>query len=185
MAKVGRVLLTAEAIQARVEELAREISRDYAAAGDLLLVGVLRGAFIFLADLVRRLTVPSHVDFIAVASYTAGTSPGAVRLVMDLRSDIRDRHVLVVEDIVDTGRTLDYLRRMLAARGPASLRCCAIVRKPDCLEVEAPLDYLGFDLPDRWVVGYGLDYRDQHRGLPFIAEVAPEEAGEAPPEEER
>ena len=168
------VLLSTETIRNRVDELAEQISADYALAEDLLLVGVLRGAFIFLADLSRRLTVPCRVDFLALSTYDqASTLPGAVRLVMDLRSDIAGRHVLVVEDIVDTGHTLRYLLGNLAVRKPASLKSCALLRKPDRLEVDAEVDYLGFDIPDVWVVGYGLDFDDKHRTLPYIGIVTP------------
>ena len=135
---------------------------------ELLLVGVLRGAFIFLADLSRRLTVPCSVDFIALSRYEHGAEPaGDVRLIMDLRVPIAGRHVLLVDDIVDSGVTLDYLMRMLRARGPASLKICALTRKPR-VSADAPLDYLGFDIPDRWVVGYGLDYGNRWRTLPYI-----------------
>jgi hypoxanthine phosphoribosyltransferase len=168
---VERPLLTAEQIAGRVGELAAEISRDYAGR-EVLLVGVLRGAFIFLADLARRLEVPNRVDFIALASYD-GVESGAVRLLMDLREDSAGRDVLLVEDIVDRGRTLAYLLRLLAARKPASLRTCALLRKPARVEVEATVDYLGFDIPDEWVVGYGLDYADQHRTLPYVGVVRP------------
>jgi hypoxanthine phosphoribosyltransferase len=169
--RVERTLLTEEQIAARVRELAATISEDYRGE-EVLLVGVLRGAFIFLADLARRLTVPNRVDFIALASYV-GAESGAVRLLMDLRQDIAGRHVLLVEDIVDRGRTLAYLLRLLGARGPASLRCCALLRKPARMEVAAAVDYLGFDIPDEWVVGYGLDYADQHRTLPYVGVVRP------------
>jgi hypoxanthine phosphoribosyltransferase len=171
-----RVLIGEEEIQARVGELARRIDADHAGVEDLLLVGVLRGSFIFLADLARRLTVPHAVDFIALSSY-AGTDTepsGAVRLIMDLRSPIAGRHVLVVEDIVDTGHTLAYLRDTFAARHPASLKACSLVRRPDRARVEVALDYLGFDIPDVWVVGYGLDYADRHRTLPYIGVVDPD-----------
>jgi hypoxanthine phosphoribosyltransferase len=168
---VERTLLSAEQIRARVGELAATISADYAGR-EVLLVGVLRGAFIFLADLSRRLAVPNRVDFIALSSYQ-GAESGAVRLLMDLREDIAGRHVLLVEDIVDRGRTLAYLLRLLGARKPASLACCALLRKPARLEVAATVDYLGFDIPDEWVVGYGLDYADQHRTLPYVGVVRP------------
>ena len=168
---VERTLLSEEQIAARVDELAATISADYRGE-EVLLVGVLRGAFIFLADLARRLSVPNRVDFIALASYS-GAESGAVRLLMDLREDIAGRHVLLVEDIVDRGRTLAYLLRLLSARGPASLRCCALLRKPARVEVAATVDYLGFDIPDEWVVGYGLDFADQHRTLPYVGIVRP------------
>jgi hypoxanthine phosphoribosyltransferase len=168
---VERTLLSEAQIDTRVRELAAAISADYRGE-EVLLVGVLRGAFIFLADLARRLTVQNRVDFIALASYD-GTESGAVRLLMDLREDVAGRHVLLVEDIVDRGRTLDYLLRLLGARRPASLRCCALLRKPARLEIAATVDYLGFDIPDEWVVGYGLDYADQHRTLPYVGVVRP------------
>lgn len=162
-------LLTESQIRHRVTELAAEISNDYRDIDELFLVGVLRGAFIFLADLSRQLEMPRRVDFIALASYLQGDQRAdAVRLIMDLRSDIRDQHVLIVEDIVDTGRTLEYLVKTLQARHPASLKTCALVRKPARHEVPVSIDYLGFEIPDVWVVGYGLDYSDQHRTLPYI-----------------
>jgi len=163
------ILISERAIAARVDELARQISADYADVDDLLLVGVLRGAFIFLADLSRRLTIPCRVDFIALSHYEQGATPlGAVRLIMDLRVAVTDRHVLLVEDILDSGDTLVYLKRMLEARRPATLKTCALTRKPDRLPTDVHLDYVGFDIPDRWVVGYGLDYNDQFRTLPYI-----------------
>jgi hypoxanthine phosphoribosyltransferase len=173
---VREVLFDEETIRQRVEELAAEISRDYAEEEDLLLVGVLRGAFIFLADLARRLTVPNRVDFMALASYDQGAHrSGAVRLVLDLRHDIAGEHVLVVEDIVDTGHTLAFLLETLRARRPASLKTCSLLRKPSRLEVAAPVDYTGFDVPDVWVVGYGLDYSGQGRTLPYVGVVEPQE----------
>ena len=163
------VLISEAAIGRRVEELARQISRDYAGAGELVLIGVLRGAFVFLADLSRRLTVPCRVDFVALSSYGHGsTSGGAVRLVMDLRVNIAGNHVLVVEDIVDSGHTLAYLVAILQARHPASLKTCVLTRKAGRLETDVALDYVGFDIPDRWVVGYGLDYSDRFRTFPYI-----------------
>jgi hypoxanthine phosphoribosyltransferase len=151
-----------------VDELARRISADYAGVTELLLVGVLRGAFIFLADLSRRLTVPCRIDFIALSRYEQGSEPGPARLVMDLRTPVAGRHVLVVEDIVDSGHTLAYLLGMLRARHPASLKTCALTRKPGALEMDVSIDYVGFEIPDRWVVGYGLDFNDQYRTLPYI-----------------
>lgn len=167
------VLISEAAIQDRVTELAEQISRDYAGKGPLLLVGVLRGAFIFMADLARRLTVPVQIDFIAVSSYGDSSTSGAVRLILDLRKSIEGRHVLVVEDIVDTGYTIEYLRRTLSARRPASLRVCALLRNPDRLQIDVPLGYVGFDIPNVWVVGYGLDLGDAHRNLPYIGVVEP------------
>jgi hypoxanthine phosphoribosyltransferase len=171
--EVPAVLIPEAAIQARVQALAREISADYrdARAEEVVLVGVLRGAFIFLADLARRLTVPRRVDFLMCSTYGAATEAGAVNLLMDLRSDVRGAHVLIVEDIVDTGRTLRYLLDVLAARGPASLKTCAFVRKPDRVKVPVSIDYLGFDIPDVWAVGYGLDCGDCHRTLPYLGAV--------------
>lgn len=170
-----QVLLSEEAITGRVDALARQISADYAGRGELVLVGVLKGAFIFLADLARRLTVPHRVDFIALSSYQNATqSTGIVRLIMDLRTSIEGKHVLIVEDIVDTGYTLEYLGRTLGARQPASLKVCVLLRKLDRHEVEVSIDYLGFDIPDAWVVGYGLDYADRYRTLPYIGVIEPE-----------
>ena len=171
-----RVLISEEAIQAKTAELAEQISADYADVDDLLMVGVLKGSFIFLADLSRRLTVPRSVDFMALSTYGNGTdTDGAVRMIMDLRRNIAGRHVLVVEDIVDTGHTLSYLLRNLAARQPASLKTCVLVHKPDRREVHAQIDYLGFEIPDVWVVGCGLDWAEKYRTLPYIGVVDPEE----------
>ena len=170
------VLISEEEIQTRVAELAAQISADYADTGDLVLVGVLKGAFIFLADLARRLQIPRTIEFIAVSSYDSGSkSTGAVRLVMDVRGNIENRHVLVVEDIVDTGHTIKYLTGMLESHRPASVRTAALVRKAERAEVDVEVDYLGFDIGDEWVVGYGLDYAEQHRTLPYIGVVTPED----------
>lgn len=169
--ELARVLYTEDQIRARVLELSREISADYADIETVFLVGVLKGAFIFLADLARCLEVRHVVDFIAVSSYgSRGASSGAVRLLMDLREPIENKHVIIVEDIVDTGQTLGYLIDTLRGRRPASLRTCAFLRKVRG-GTPFPIDYLGFDIPDVWVVGYGLDLADQHRTLPFIAEL--------------
>lgn len=177
-----KVLISEAAIAERVGQLAAQISRDYAAADSLVLVGVLKGSFIFLADLSRRLSIPRTVEFVALSSYGAGArSTGEVRLVMDLRSAIAGKHVLVVEDIVDTGHTLDYLMRLLRARGPASLAACALVRKPERREVDVEIAYLGFDIPDRWVVGYGLDIGERFRTLPFIGYLDEVPRTEEPP----
>lgn len=177
-AEAPRVLIAEADIRRRVTELARRIDADYADADELLLVGVLRGAFIFLADLARQLEIPHRVDFIALSSYESGsTFAGGVRLIMDSRISVSGRHVLVIEDILDSGRTLAYLLETFAARHPASLRSCALVRKPG-QEVDVDLDYLGFDIPDEWVVGYGLDYGDRYRTLPYIGVVQPVEPGE-------
>ncbi|MDY6876897.1 MAG: hypoxanthine phosphoribosyltransferase [Chloroflexota bacterium] len=166
---IERVLLDEEMITARVRELAAQISAGYADVEDLVLVGVLKGAFVFLADLARRLTVPHAVDFIALSSYNRGTAgTGEVRLIMDTRASVTGRHVLIVEDIVDTGCTLNYLLGTFRARQPASLRACVLLSKPECRRIEVPVDYLGFEIPDVWVVGYGLDYADRFRTLPYI-----------------
>lgn len=171
-------LLTEQDIRGRVGELARQISTDYADSQELFLVGVLRGAFIFLADLARQLTVPHRVDFIALASYEDGDERAqAVRLIMDLRSDVQGKDVLVVEDIVDTGHTLAYLKQSLAARHPASLRSCVLTCKTSRQQVPVSIEYLGFEIPDVWVVGYGLDFGDQFRTLPYIGIYGPPSEG--------
>lgn len=173
-ADLARILVDEDTIQRHVQELARQIEQDYAGVERLYLVGVLKGAFIFLADLARALTIPHVVDFIAVSSYgKAGAVSGAVRLLMDVRDPIEGEHVLLVEDIVDSGQTLNYLYRTLKGRNPASLKTCALVSKPG-YELDAPLSYLGFEIPDVWVVGYGLDYADRYRTLPYIAELKPD-----------
>ena len=170
------VLISEEEIQTRVADLAAEISADYADADDLVMVGVLKGAFVFLADLSRKLTIPRTIEFIAVSSYESGSkSSGAVRLVMDVRGNIEGKHVLIVEDIVDTGHTLKYLIGMLESHRPASVRTAALVRKAERAEVEVTVDYLGFDIGDEWVVGYGLDYAERHRTLPYIGVVTPDD----------
>ncbi len=175
---VDRILLDEETIQRRVDELAAQISADYRDVDQVTLIGVLKGAFIFLADLSRRLTVPHHVDFIALSSYDRGAvSTGAVRLIMDTRAPVADQHILIVEDIVDTGYTLDYLVRTFRARRPASLRTCVLLSKPERRRMEVPIDYLGFEIPDVWVVGYGLDYADMYRTLPYIAALKREVYG--------
>ena len=167
--------MSEDAIRERVAELARQISKDYGGVASLTLVGILRGAFIFLADLSRRITVPRRVDFIALSSYESeSTTAGAVRLIMDVRAPLEGEHVLVVEDIVDTGLTLDYLLRTLRARGPKSLKSCVLLEKPERLKVKVPIDYLGFTIPDQWVVGYGLDAADRYRCLPYIGVVEPQ-----------
>ncbi len=172
---IKRVLLAQQTIQKRAGELAAQISADYADAQDLVMVGVLKGVYIFMADLTRSLTLPTHVDFIALSSYNqSATSTGEVRIIMDTRARIRNRHVIIVEDIVDTGYTLEYLHSLFLARHPASLRTCVLLSKPDRRQVEVHIDYLGFEIPDVWVVGYGLDYSDEYRTLPYIAELMPE-----------
>ncbi len=169
---LSRILISEEEIQARVKTIAGQISRDFATVNRLYLIGILKGAFIFLADLSRQLTVPHCVDFMAISSYGRTTSSGAVRIIMDLRESIEGQHVIIVEDIMDTGNTLNYLYRILKDRNPASLHTCVLTyKKKPGVTLEIPLDYLGFEIPDVWVVGYGLDYADKHRTLPFIAEL--------------
>ena len=170
--------LHAEAdIQQRVRELATEIDEAYAATEHLVLVGVLKGSFMFLSDLAKHLTVPHRIEFIAVSSYGDRESEdhtGAVRLIMDVRHDLAGADVLVVEDIVDTGHTIAYLKELLTARHPKSLGLCTLLHKPDRTEAEVKIDYLGFTIPDVWVVGFGLDYAERHRTLPYVAELPPE-----------
>lgn len=174
-ANAPKQLITEEQILHRVDELAGRISADYADREEVVLVGVLKGAFILLADLARRLTVPRSIEFIAVSSYEDGDVPsGAVRLVMDVRSSIEGKHVLIVEDIVDTGQTLRYLIDMLKSRGPASVRTCVLLHKEHSTEVDLDIDYLGFTIGDEWVVGYGLDYAEQDRTLPYIGVIDPQ-----------
>ncbi len=170
---IPKPLIGEAEIQRRVDELAGEISRDYAGVVEVFLIGVLRGCYIFLADLSRRLSIPRRVDFIAVSSYH-GAESGAVRLIKDVQTDIEGKHVLIVEDIIDSGQTLQYLQETLNARRPASLKTCVFVRKECRRDVEVKVDYLGLEIPDVWVVGYGLDYADQYRALPYIAALEPE-----------
>ncbi|MGD0455075.1 MAG: hypoxanthine phosphoribosyltransferase [Solirubrobacteraceae bacterium] len=166
---LGEVLVTAEDLQRRVVELGEEISRDYAGKS-LLLVGVLKGAVFFLSDLMRYIDIPVEVDFMAVASYGSATdSSGVVRILKDLDAAIEGRDVLIVEDIVDSGLTLQYLMRNLGSRNPRTLEVCALLTKPERRKVDLPTRYVGFEIPDRFVVGYGLDYAERYRNLPFVA----------------
>lgn len=167
---IERVLVDQEALQRRVAELGLEISADYTGK-DLVLVCVLKGGITFLTDLMREITIPHEVDFLAISSYGVGQreSTGAVRLVMDLKGDIAGRDVLIVEDIVDSGQTMDYLLRLFRARQPASLSVCTLLSKPSRRTVHVPLDYVGFDIPDEFVLGYGLDLDEKYRNLPFVA----------------
>jgi hypoxanthine phosphoribosyltransferase len=175
-ADTPEVLISEDDIQARVLELAEQISSDYEGE-EIVLVGVLKGSFIFLADLSRRLSIPRTIEFIAVSSYGNGSvSSGAVRLVMDVRGNLDGKHVLIVEDIVDTGHTLKYLIGMMKSHRPASVKTAALVRKAESAEVDVTIDYLGFDIGDEWVVGYGLDYAEQNRTLPYIGIVKPPES---------
>ena len=169
------VLISEADIEKRVAELAEQVSSDYRNKGDLVLVGVLKGSFIFLADLSRRLTIPRTIEFIAVSSYgDSSASTGAVRLVMDVRGNIENRHVLIIEDIVDTGHTLSYLIGVLESHRPASIRTCALLHKADAAEVDVNIDYIGFGIGDEWVVGYGLDFAERDRTLPYIGTVTPD-----------
>jgi hypoxanthine phosphoribosyltransferase len=168
---LGEVLVTAEDLQRRVLELGEQISNDYRAQSSaLLLVGVLKGAVFFLSDLMRYIDVPVEVDFMAVASYGSATdSSGVVRILKDLDAAIEGRDVLIVEDIVDSGLTLQYLLRNLGSRNPRTLEVCALLTKPERRKVDLPTRYVGFEIADRFVVGYGLDYAERYRNLPYVA----------------
>ena len=165
----GEILVQADDLQRRVRELAADITRDYAGR-DLLLVCVLKGAVFFLSDLMRQIDVPCEVDFMAVASYGDATdSSGVVRILQDLDAPIEGRDVLIVEDIVDSGLTLQYLMRNLKARGPSSLEVCALLTKPSRRKADVGAKYIGFEIPNRFVIGYGLDHGEKHRNLPYVA----------------
>jgi hypoxanthine phosphoribosyltransferase len=166
---IGEVLVETEKLQGRVAELGAEISADYEGR-DLVMIGILKGAVLFIADLMRHLTVPCEVDFMAVSSYGSETdSSGVVRILKDLDAPIEGRHVLIVEDIIDSGLTLQYLLRTLRARNPASLEVCSLLAKPNRRRVELPIRYLGFEIPNTYVIGYGLDYAQKYRNLEFVA----------------
>src|SRR3954447_8327157 len=171
---VSKVLIEEDAVAARVAELGSEISNDYADK-DLLLVGVLKGAVFFMADLMRQLTIPCEVDFMAISSYGAATdSSGVVRILKDLDINIEGREVLVVEDIIDSGLTLSYLMRMLESRNPASLEVCALLTKPARREIDVRVRYTGFEIPNEFVIGYGLDFGERYRNLPYVAVLDPD-----------
>ena len=166
---IGEMLVQPDQLKNRVRELGDEISRDYEGR-DLLMVGVLKGAVFFLADLMRNVAIPCEVDFMAVASYGSATdSSGVVRILKDLDRPLEGRHVLIVEDIVDSGLTLQYLLRNLGARDPASLEVCSLLTKPERRKVELPIRYTGFEIPDRFAIGYGLDHAERYRNLPYVA----------------
>jgi len=166
---IGEVVVTAEELQRRIRELGAEISRDYEGR-DLVMIGVLKGAVLFLGDLMRQLTVPCEIDFMAVSSYGSQTdSSGVVRILKDLDAPIEGREVVIVEDIIDSGLTLQYLLRNLRARNPGSLEVCALLAKPERRRVELPIRYLGFEIPNRYVIGYGLDYAQRYRNLSYVA----------------
>ena len=170
---VKEILFSEEQLKERVAQIAAQIDRDYAGK-ELMLVSVLRGSFIFMADLVRAITVPCRVDFMAVSSYGSGTvSSGQVQITKDLSEDITGRHLLVVEDILDSGNTLSYLLEVLRARKPASIRLCTLLDKPERRVKPVQLDYTGFTIPDAFVVGYGLDYDEHYRNLPYIGVLRP------------
>jgi hypoxanthine phosphoribosyltransferase len=171
---IARILLTEEQIHARTQELGAQISADYGAR-ELSLICVLKGGVIFLADLIRSISVPLRIDFMATSSYGASTqSSGVVRILKDLDMTIEGRNVLIVEDIIDTGHTLSYLVRILHERRPASLCICTLLSKPSRREIEMPIDYVGFDISNEFVVGYGLDYNEKYRNLPYIGVLKPE-----------
>ncbi|MGQ0775639.1 MAG: hypoxanthine phosphoribosyltransferase [Pseudonocardiales bacterium] len=174
---IAAVLVTAEQIQRRIAALAEEVAADFRTergSRDLLLIGVLKGAVMFMTDLARALPIPVQLEFMAVASYGSATSSsGVVRILKDLDRDIAGRDVLIVEDILDSGLTLSWLLKNLAARRPASLEVCTLLRKPDAVKVDVPVRYVGFDIPNEFVVGYGLDYAERYRDLPYIGTLDP------------
>ena len=170
---IERIFFSAEEIDKRLEEMAGEINRDYAGK-ELMLISVLRGSFVFMADLTRKITLPCTVDFLAVSSYGKGTtSSGQVQITKDLSDDIEGKDILVVEDILDSGNTLSYLIKLLRARHPASIRLCTLLDKPERRVVPVEVDYVGFTIPDEFVVGYGLDYAEKYRNLPYIGILKP------------
>lgn len=172
---IAKVLISEEQIRARVSELGAQIAADYTEDDNLLLVGVLKGCAMFMVDLARAISLTLSIDFIAVASYGASTeSSGVVRLLKDLDTDIAGRNLLIVEDIIDSGLTLDYLRSQLLRRNPASLRICTLLNKPERRKTSVEVDYLGFDIPNEFVVGYGLDYAERYRNLPYVGVLKPE-----------
>jgi hypoxanthine phosphoribosyltransferase len=174
---IKSVLLSSDAIQGRIAELGAQVGQDYRSAvddQDLLLVTVLKGAVMFVTDLARSIPLPTQLEFMAVSSYGSSTSSsGVVRILKDLDRDISNRDVLIVEDIVDSGLTLSWLLRNLASRGPRSLRVCALLRKPDAVRADVDIEYVGFDIPNEFVVGYGLDYAERYRDLPYIGTLDP------------
>jgi len=171
---VAEILIDEERLQKRIRELAKQISIDYEGKRPLL-VCILKGGIIFLADLSRQITIPHEIDFMAISSYGFSTeSSGVVRIIKDLDTNIVNRHVLIVEDIIDTGRTLEYVTRNLETRQPASLRVCTLLSKPSRREIDIPIDYVGFEIPNVFVVGYGLDFAEIYRNLPFIGILKPE-----------
>jgi len=169
---VSKTLISSDEISKRVRELVQQIDDDYRNTDQLLILGILRGAFIFLADLSRQLQTPHVIDFMALTSYSKDRSTGEVRILMDSREIIKDQHILIVEDILDSGDTLNHLYHIMQEREPASVRTCVLLRKKrEGVNTKLPIDYLGFEIPDVWVVGYGLDYDNHYRTLPYIAEL--------------
>ena len=172
-ADIDAVIVTADQISAKISELAKQIDQDYADR-EPLLVGVLKGAVMFMSDLARAMSRPSTMEFMAVSSYgSSTTSSGVVRILKDLDRDIAGQHVLIVEDIIDSGLTLSWLLKNLHSRNPASVRVVALLRKPDAIKVEVTVEYVGFDIPNEFVVGYGLDYAERYRDLPYIGRLRP------------
>jgi hypoxanthine phosphoribosyltransferase len=175
--EIASVLITKQQIDDKIVELAKKVSADYPERtdhSDLVLIGVLKGAVMFMTDLARAMTVPVQLDFMAVSSYGSATSSsGVVRILKDLDRDIAGRHVLIVEDIIDSGLTLSWLLKNLASRSPASLEVCALLRKPDAVKIDVPVRYVGFEIPNEFVVGYGLDYAERYRDLPYIGTLDP------------
>ncbi|RJQ78492.1 hypoxanthine phosphoribosyltransferase [Pseudonocardiaceae bacterium YIM PH 21723] len=173
--EIASVLVTEQQIKDKVAELANEVASDYAGEpDDLLLIGVLKGAVFFMTDFARALPLPVQMEFMAVSSYGSATSSsGVVRILKDLDKDIAGKRVLIVEDIIDSGLTLSWLLKNLASRGPKSLEVCALLRKPDAVKVDVPVRYVGFDIPNEFVVGYGLDYAERYRDLPYVGTLDP------------
>jgi len=177
---IERVLISEEALQARIAELGADLNDHYTDDDLPILVCILKGAYMFLADLTRHLDFRHELDFMEISSYgTATTSSGVVRILLDLAASIEGRHVLIVEDIVDTGRTLDYILRNFGTRGPASVKVMTLLNKPSRREIDVPVDFVGFEIPNEFVMGYGLDFREQYRNVPFIGVLKPEVYGAA------
>lgn len=171
---IKEVLFTDEELQQRIQQLGQQITQDYAGK-EIIMIGILRGAVIFMADLARAIKVPVTLDFMAVSSYGTGTeSSGVVRILKDLNEDVAGRHLLIVEDIIDSGLTLKYLWNNLKSRHPASIRICTLLNKPERRKADVEVDYNGFNIPDEFVVGYGLDYAEKYRNLPYIGILKPE-----------
>lgn len=174
MNEIQEILISKEQLQGKVKELAAQVSHDYAEK-DLMIVSVLKGGVVFTTDLIKEITVPLSIDFMAISSYGASTSTsGVVRILKDLETNIEGKDILIVEDIIDSGLTLKYLKELLISRGPKSVRICTILNKPARRKVEVEVEYKGFDIPDEFVVGYGLDYAEKYRNLPFVAILKPE-----------